>query len=370
MQAILRAIAAPVLALEQAEGGVVRLLEANSPACQLLNMEPAALRGAPVHHVWPADLADSLTLAVARALESDADAADVMTCHEVAGRRLQFTHRAVGGQEEPGEQKPGAARLVLCTIAPAPENAPEPENALAPETAPAPENDSGDEAERLRLRGRILDRLIARGGHALGNYVQPILTFSRFAMADLPSETRNTYLQHIHDAGEQIQNLIAVARIVARRDGALQTGEAGAAEVSIDHLIEDAEDVCPMLLPLDVAVRSEILAPDAKVAGSRADLTMALVGLMLDAGDSLIRKGEIVLRVSRGQPENGPENGQAGATLLRLDVESAGARQNDRVPYNGGGIIQRLIARCGGDIWVHHPSPERQQVSIFLPEKG
>lgn len=358
MQAILRAIAAPVLALEQAEGGVVRLLEANSPACQLLNIEPAALRGAPVHHAWPADLADSLTLAVARALESGADAADVMTCHEVAGRRLQFTHRAVGGQEEPGEQKPGAARLVLCTIAPVPEN------------TPAPENDSGEEAERLRLRGRILDRLIARGGHALGNYVQPILTFSRFAMADLPSETRNTYLQHIHDAGEQIQNLIAVARIVARRDGALQTGEAGAAEVSIDHLIEDAEDVCPMLLPLDVAVRSEILAPDAKVAGSRADLTMALVGLMLDAGDSLIRKGEIVLRVSRGQPENGPENGQAGATLLRLDVESAGARQNDRVPYNGGGIIQRLIARCGGDIRVHHPSPERQQVSIFLPEKG
>lgn len=355
MQAILRAIAAPVLALEQAEGGVVRLLEANSPACQLLNMEPAALRGAPVHHVWPADLADSLTLAVARALESDADAADVMTCHEVAGRRLQFTHRAVGGQEEPGEQKPGEDRLVLCTIAPVPENTP------APENAPTPENDSSDEAERLRLRGRILDRLIARGGHALGNYVQPILTFSRFAMADLPSETRNTYLQHIHDAGEQIQNLIAVTRIVARRDGGLQTGEAGAAEVSIDHLIEDAEDVCPMLLPLDVAVRSEILAPDAKVAGSRADLTMALVGLMLDAGDSLIRKGEIVLRVSRGQ---------AGATLLRLDVESAGARQNDRVPYNGGGIIQRLIARCGGDIRVHHPSPERQQVSIFLPEKG
>lgn len=236
--------------------------------------------------------------------------------------------------------------------------------AAAGAEAGATEAEAAAEADWLRLRVRILDRLIARGGHALGNHLQPILTFSRLAMEDVPPETRAKYLGYVHESGEQIQSLIAVARIVARRDRAR---DAGGEAVSIDHLIEDAEDVCPMLLPLDVAVRSDVQAANAQVWGSRADLMMALLGLILDAGDSMARKGEIVLRVSRADAADRLARPGAGL-CLRLDVESSGERRDGWVPFAGGGVIAGLVARWGGGLGVARPAPEVMQVSLTLPE--
>lgn len=357
MQAFLQSIAVPVLVLECDRGGIIRFLGANGDACRLFALEPlgpeeAAAGGPPLRELLSADLTDDLTLAAAETL---ATGADVVIEHTAPDRWMRLTLRPFG--------QDGGGRQVLCTVTAA-------RHGLTAHSASQAELASG--IGRLRLR--ILERIIATGGHALGNYLQPILTFSRYAMENVPAATRNTCLGYVHEAGEQILSLLAVSRVIGR---AGTMPNAVVEEVSVNHLIEDVVDVCPMLLPLDVAARSEIEAQGARVESCRSDLILVLLTLILDAADSLVRKGEIVLRACRGASAdrlvrpfapNGP--------CLRIDVESTGARRETKegsaaTPLGSDAdLVLGLIARCGGGLGVFRPSPETARVSLYLPERA
>lgn len=347
VQVLLRSVSVPVLALERGEDRLVRLRALNDEACSLLSIEAAAVTGLPLYDFLPPGLADELTAATERALSVRAD---VVLEQTVPGRCLRLTVRSLG-QASGGQEMP--VRQVLCTV-------------TILRQSEEPEGAALDDGVR-RLRLRLLDRIVARGGHSLGNYLQPILTFSRYAMGELPSATRDSYLGYVLEAGEQIQSLIAVTRIVARA-GAATTSEW--AEVSINHLIEDLEDVGPMLLPLDVSARAVIDAPGAKVDSCRGDLMLVLLNIILDAADSMVRKGEIVLRASRGDYADrlirpNPE----ARSCVRIDVESTGARQEARGTEANCDVMLRLIDRCGGGFGFLQSSPEEIQMSIFLPER-
>lgn len=352
MQAFLRAIGVPVLALGKGKDGLVRLNGANDEACSLLSIEAAAACGLPLHDVLPSGLADELSAAAEQALLLQGE-------HKIewriACRRMLLTVRHMTSSFADGQ-----AEQVLCTISAVQHAGHQQTSILEAEAL---------EAGVIRLRLRLLERLVARGGHALGNYLQPILTFSRYSMGELPTATRDSYLAYVLEAGEQIHSLLAVARVVGRA-GAGKADDWG--EVSIDHLIEDVEDTCPMLLPLDVAVKAEIEAAGAKVDSCRGDLILVLLNLLLDAADFMAGRGEVVLRASRGgcaarllRPpvEAGP--------CVRLDVDIA--RASGQLDFEGEApeneAMLRLIERCGGALEVFRPSPEAMRVSIILPEK-
>lgn len=349
MQALLRSIGVPVLVLRREEDGLVRLEAANEDACLLFSFEAAAASGLPLHDFLPPALADELTRAAAQAILVQGG---VGIEHTMPERWMRLTLRPL--EPDPKDRvHQGAWQQISCTVS-------------AQHSAERPQ-ELALESGINRLRLRLLDRLVARGGHALGNYLQPILTFSRYAMGELPAATRESYLGYVIDAGEQIHSLIAVARIVGRAGAGHATKWA---EVSIDHLLEDVEDVCPMLLPIDVSIRRVIEVPGATADSCRGYLILVLLNLVLNAADSLIRKGEIILHASRGDyADRLMQPPEEAGPCVRIDVESVGERQIDESNPAQDEAILRLIRRCGGGLEVSRPSPDAMRVSIFLPER-
>lgn len=356
MQAIVQAIGVPALASRRAADGDIVVIAANEEACRLFSMKMTQAEGR-VADLLPAAVAGKMERAVGQCLAGEAD---VATEHAVnlAGelRWLRLRHR------------PFAGEWVVSTVVAMREDE---------ESAP-PDAQCGDACVQWQAM-EVIGRLASGCGHAMNNYLQPILTFSRHMQGDMAVDTRERYLAFIHDAAVQIRDVMDISRAVL---GVGQEPDR-AQVVTVDGLSRDVLRAARLMLPPRISVAADVLVPDGRVAASRAMLLQLLLAFILDAAESLEGEGEVLLRVTRkARAASGATAARSHDDWLEMEValvpgnsdEEAGRalretklRETRMPPGLRQAIARNVMSRWGG-LAVFPDAVGAPEMRILLPE--
>lgn len=350
MRAIVQAIGVPALASRRAPDGGIVVIAANDDACRLFGLNAPSPEGR-LADLLPRAVAEEVERAVGQCLGGQREVATEHIAGLADGAHwLRFRHRPFTG----AGSEAGAGAGVISTVVAVGEGGAD----LAPGSAAC----AGACAHGQGLD--VAARLVTGGGHALNNYLQPILTLARHMEGDMAPAMRARSLAFIRDAALQIGDVMDIVRAVLGAGAA--RGEV-AGRIAMDALVRDALRAARLVLPPRIALSADVAAPDGQVAAHRAALLQLLLALILDAGDRLEGEGEVLLRVSRtGRDAPGARPDRPCAHWLELAVASR--------PEEGAtparlrqAAVSALAARLGG--FAVFPDTETlPETRIFLPE--
>ena len=241
------------------------------------------------------------------------------------------------------------------------------------------------EAEEQRHRAQRMEtvgQLVGGMAHETNNQMMVVLNFIEFLMRgnNLTEEQRGD-LRTVGEAAERVSGMTRQLLTLSRRQ------VVDTRVLDLDSVVPEAESVLRRTLGPEIRLSLQLEPGEKWILADRNQLVQVMVNLALNARDAMPGTGE--LTISTRQSANGPSGGRLGNTwpapgVALLSIADSGTGIEPAVlsrifePFfttrpsgerSGLGlpVVEGIVARAGGDIWVESKPGYGTVVTVGFP---
>lgn len=233
-------------------------------------------------------------------------------------------------------------------------------------------------AQRMETVGQLVGGL----AHETNNQMMVVLNFVEFLMrgSNLTEDQRGD-LRTVNEAAERVSGLTRQL-VTLSRQPVLDTRI-----LDLDSVVREAEAVLRRTLGPAIQLSLQLEPGEKWILADRNQLVQVMVNLALNARDAMPGTGE--LTISTRQSDRGPAGGRLGNTwsplgVALLSIADSGSGipaallgrifdpfYSTRPPGERSGlglpVVEGIVARAGGDIWVESKPGYGTVVTVGLP---
>lgn len=245
-------------------------------------------------------------------------------------------------------------------------------------------NDRREAEEQLHRAQRMetVGQLVGGMAHETNNQMMVVLNFIEFLMrgTNLTEEQRGD-LRTVGEAAERVSGMTRQLLTLSRRQ------VVDTRVLDLDSVVVEAESVLRRTLGPEIRLSLQLEPGEKWILADHNQLVQVMVNLALNARDAMPGTGE--LTISTRQSERGPSGGRLGSTwpapgVALLSIADSGTGIQPAVvsrifePFfttrpsgerSGLGlpVVEGIVARAGGDIWVESKPGYGTVVTVGLP---
>jgi PAS domain S-box-containing protein len=248
------------------------------------------------------------------------------------------------------------------------------------------------EARRMRQLRQDMDRqlqnsqkmealgqLAAGVAHEVNNLLQPIMTFTRHAQRDIPTEQRTRYLGIVRDSALRMRDI--VAQILAFSRPMLEQPKVLEVASLIDNALAFVQPTLSPMIDISIDVAAD-LPPLHMVEG---EFKQIIMNLLINASDALGGRGAVRIGAELADFSNGgAPAGLAAGRYVRINVADNGAgippdvlprlfepffttKEVGKGTGLGLSVVYGIVTRWAGAVTVTSKPGDGATFSLWLP---